>query len=234
MGEPDNVPLKLGGYQALYAAGVAAFTAAMTAALAHDLRGVGQYVDVSIMEMVAYTEWHASCYYSYGGQVRRRLGRWNQWKILRARDGYMGVVGQFPLIKGFVGDVLGDERFSTPQGRLDNSLEWGETLEKWLMGQDKIDLYHRGQAAGVPWGYVADMKDLVESPHYKERNFLKELDHPEVGRGIYAGQPFLVGDLPSGPWQPAPRLGEHNARIYGELFGYDTDDLVRLHEMGII
>jgi CoA:oxalate CoA-transferase len=234
IGEPDNVPLKLGGYQALYAAGVAAFTAAMTGVMVRNLKGIGQYIDVSIFEMVAYTEWHASSYYAYNGQVRRRLGRWNQWKILRCRDGHMGVVGQFPPIHQFLGAALDDERFATVSGRHENSLALGEAIESRLLDQDKLDLYHRGQEAGVPWGYVADMDDLITSPHYKARSFFRELDHPHVGRGVYPGQPFRVGDLPGGPWQPAPSLGQHNRSIYGELLGYSDDDLTRLHEMGII
>src|SRR5436190_1494638 len=117
IGEPDSVPLKLGGWQALYSAGVAAFSAAMTGILVQDLKGIGQHIDVSIFEMVAYTEWHASSYYAYNGQVRRRLGRWNQWKILRCRDGFMGVVGQFPPIHSFLGEALDDERFATVGGR---------------------------------------------------------------------------------------------------------------------
>jgi len=234
IGEPDNVPLKLGGYQALYSAGVAAFTATMTALLTREMRGAGQTVDVSILEMVAYTEWHASSYYAYNGQERRRLGRYNQWKVLRCKDGHMGVVGQFPIIKDFVGEALEDERFATPALRHEHSLEWGAALETWLSDRPKLELYHSGQAAGVPWGYIADMEDLVGSPHYRERSFFRELDHPEIGSGSYAGQPFRIGDLPSGPWAPAPRLGEHNAQVYGKLMGYGRDELARLHEMGIV
>jgi crotonobetainyl-CoA:carnitine CoA-transferase CaiB-like acyl-CoA transferase len=235
MGEPDGIPVKLGGYQALYAAGVAAFTAAMTGVVAQKINGFGQYIDVSILEMMAYTEWHASCFYSYSGQVRRRQGRYNQWKILRARDGYMGVVGQWPQIQSFLSDkVPDDERFATPAGRVKHSLEMGQLIEAAIIDRDKLELYHLGQAAGVPWGFVADMDDVLNSPHYTEREFFKELPHQVVGTGKYAALPFRVGDLPFGPWQPAPRLGQDNESVYGALMGYAKDDILRLHETGII
>jgi CoA:oxalate CoA-transferase len=235
MGEPDGMPLKLGGYQALYSAGVAGFTAAMTGVMARKIAGVGQHVDVSILEMMAYTEWHASCQYTYNGQVRKRQGRYNPWKILKAKDGHMAVVGQWPQIQSFLSDeVPNDERFKTPAGRLEHTLEMGELVEAALIKHEKVDLYHRGQAAGVPWGYVADMDDVLDSPQYGERQFFRELDHPVAGRGSYAGQPFRIGDLPFGPWSPAPMLGQHNQEVYGRLFGCSSDELVRLHQMGII
>ena len=235
MGEPDGLPMKLGGYQALYAAGVAAFTATMTGIVARKINGVGQHIDVSILEMMAYTEWHASCYYSYSEQVRRRQGRYNQWKILRARDGYMGVVGQWPQIQGFLADsVPDDERFATPTGRLEHTLEMGALVEGALVEHDKVDLYHRGQAAGVPWGFVADMDDVMNSPQYAERGFFKEVEHPVVGSARYARLPFRIGELPFGPWEAAPLLGQHNESVYGDLLGYSREDVVRLHEAGIV
>jgi crotonobetainyl-CoA:carnitine CoA-transferase CaiB-like acyl-CoA transferase len=198
------------------------------------LKGIGQHIDVTIFEMVAYTEWHASSYYAYNGQVRRRLGRWNQWKILRCRDGFIGVVGQFPPIHAFLGETLDDERFATVAGRHEHSLEMGAVMESQLLHRDKLDLYHDGQKAGIPWGFVADMEDLISSPHYGARSFFRDLDHSEAGVGKYPGVPFRIGDLPSGPWQPAPRLGEHNADVYSDFFGYDKVDLARLYEMEII
>lgn len=237
MGEPDRAPLKLGGYQALYAAGVAAFTGITIALMARELRGVGQHVDVSILEMQTHTEWHASVQYSYTGQERRRLGRWNNWKILKGADGYMGLVyndRSWPALRQLVGGVLDDPRFDTLEGRTQYTLEVGAAVGEWLSSRSVRETYHAGQKLGIPWGYVASMADVVESPQYQVRSFVGELDHPVAGSAMYPGVPFTMGGYPSVPRRPAPQLGQHNAEIYGDMLGYDRSELIRLREAGVI
>jgi crotonobetainyl-CoA:carnitine CoA-transferase CaiB-like acyl-CoA transferase len=102
------------------------------------------------------------------------------------------------------------------------------------MEHDRIEAYHEGQAKGLPLGYVATIKDLVESPQYAARSFFRNVDHPVTGPTPYPRLPMRFGELPDGPWRPAPRLGEHNAAVYGEMLGYTKEDLVRLHAMEII
>ena len=52
-GEPDREPLKNGGYQAEYQAGLHAFAATAVAAVSADATEVGQHVDISAMECQA-------------------------------------------------------------------------------------------------------------------------------------------------------------------------------------
>jgi crotonobetainyl-CoA:carnitine CoA-transferase CaiB-like acyl-CoA transferase len=146
----------------------------------------------------------------------------------------MGAWIAWPRVKELMAPALDDERFATPAGRQEHSLAFGEAMESWLINHDKIEAYHQGQAMGIPWGHVSSMQDLLESPQYAARNVWRELDHPEVGKAPYLRPPFRLGDVPDGPWKPAPRLGEHNAQVYGEILGYDKDDIVRLRQMGVI
>jgi CoA:oxalate CoA-transferase len=234
VGEPEREPLQLGAYQALCSAAVAAFTGTMTAVMARNLRGIGQHVDVSITEMVAYTEWHATSAYAFNQTSRKRRGRLTANKVLRTKDGHMGAWTQWPSIKRLVGGALEDEKFDTLAGREEHTHEYGDAVEAWLLTRNKLDAYHEGQAAGQPWGYIATMKDLMESEQYQARSFLKEMAHPTIGKGTYATVPFRIGSVPGGPWQPAPRLGEHNPQVYGSVLGYDSADLIRLHEVGVI
>jgi crotonobetainyl-CoA:carnitine CoA-transferase CaiB-like acyl-CoA transferase len=56
--------------------------------------------------------------------------------------------------------------------------------------------------------------------HYKARGFPVELWHEELGRTVtYPGAPF---HMHASPWRlrgHAPRLGQHNEEILGELTG---------------
>jgi crotonobetainyl-CoA:carnitine CoA-transferase CaiB-like acyl-CoA transferase len=74
---------------------------------------------------------------------------------------------------------------------------------------------------------------VLAQPHLRARGAFQELDDPRAGLLTYPGAPFRPG---AGGWElrPAPRLGEHNAEVYGELLGLRARDLVRLRAAGVI
>jgi formyl-CoA transferase len=206
----------------------------MTAIVAREINGFGQHVDVSIMEVVAHTEWHATAAYAHDGTSRSRRGSLIDQKVLRTNDGYFGAFINWPRVKEVIGPALDDPRFATPAGRSEHTREFGDAIESWLMQRGKLEAYHEGQAKGMAWGYIATMEDLVTSDQYRAREVFRELEHPVAGKALYSRPCFRVGDLPDGPWQPAPRLGEHNTQVYGALLGLDRGDLTRLKEAGVI
>ncbi len=72
------------------------------------------------------------------------------------------------------------------------------------------------------------------SEHVKARGFFKEVEHPEVGKGLYAGVPFRMTETPPAFTRPAPTLGEHNKEIWCDELGFSFDDLSVLKASGII
>ena len=71
-GEPDREPLKNGGYQAEYQAGLHAFAATAVVAFSADATEVGQHIDIAAMEcLVTALEPHVSSW----AYLRRDIGR---------------------------------------------------------------------------------------------------------------------------------------------------------------
>src|SRR5439155_23693977 len=88
VGEPEQEPLRLGGYQAQYMTALSAFTGTMAALFERDESGCGQRVEVSAHESVAFVEWKSGIYYQANGRVRQRGGREAQWLVLPCDDGF--------------------------------------------------------------------------------------------------------------------------------------------------
>lgn len=101
------------------------------------------------------------------------------------------------------------------------------------MEHGKSEIMERCQAAGVPVTAVFTVPEAAEHPHLKERGYIVEIDHPELGPLKYLGAPFKLPESPGGPSQPAPLLGQHNAAIYGEL-GVESASISELQEQGIL
>jgi len=71
-GEPDREPLKNGGYQAEYQAGLHAFAATAVAAFSADATEVGQHIDIAAMECMATA---LEPYVSSWARERRDIGQ---------------------------------------------------------------------------------------------------------------------------------------------------------------
>ena len=85
-----------------------------------------------------------------------------------------------------------------------------------------------------PAGPVMSTFDLLEDPHFTERGFVVELDHPEVGPRAVAGLPARFSAMPDVAYFHAPLLGQHNDYVFGELLGLDADQMQQMADEKVI
>ena len=75
------------------------------------------------------------------------------------------------------------------------------------------------QRAGLAAGAVQDADDVVRDPQHRERHFLLEMDHPDLGVAEYAAPPHRLTKTPPVVRRPTPRLGAHTVEVLGEWLG---------------
>lgn len=208
--------------------------------------GRGQYLDLSQCEATTALLGEFSLAASLGGAVPRRDGnrlpdrapndaypcrgedRWIAISVADDRDWRaLSAVAGHP-------EWIGDPRFATTTARLANIEELDRALSGWTSGEDMHALMHRLQSAGVVAGAVLDARDLVEDENLVARGFFREIDAPEVGPMLYAGQPVRLSATPVERYRPAPRLGEHNTEVLRDLLGLGDDEIADLHARGLI
>ena len=89
------------------------------------------------------------------------------------------------------------------------------------------EFFNGAQKLGITVGSILSPEEAYEDPHFVDRGFQVEVEHPELeGKVRYPGAPYK---LPASPWQisrRAPRLGEHHDEILGEL-GVDASTTSR-------
>ena len=75
---------------------------------------------------------------------------------------------------------------------------------------------------------------MLGDPQLAARHFFVEVEHEDLQRSfIYPGAPFVMSETPYLAPRRAPRLGEHNVPVYGEL-GLSTAELATLRAGGVI
>ena len=245
-GEPDREPLRFPGHKSQYLAGTNAAAVTMGAYFGSKATGVGQHVDVSIMEcMVAPPEGAGTLMmYAFSGIQATRQGHRREgafpFGVYRCKDGYIfvyGTVGFFwPRIAAWMGmpELVEDERFATPLAKREHHGDFDAIFLPWLLERTRDELFHSAQAQRLPVTPVYTMDEVLEDAQFNARGSFQEIDHPVIGRATYPGLPFKLPETPSTPQQPAPTLGEHNYEVYCQRLGYSRQDLVRLRETNVI
>jgi crotonobetainyl-CoA:carnitine CoA-transferase CaiB-like acyl-CoA transferase len=209
IGEPERKPLKLGGHQASYAAGLTALTG-LTAVLA--AREAGQRpptVRVSLAEVMQWVNWKAASGAAATGTSPGREGKSSEFQIVPCRDGYVAVVytvTQWPATRALIGDPrLDDPKFATRAGRRTHIAQLYDIITPWFADKTRAEIQKTAQARGVPFGPIFTTAELLETEQYVARGFLAEMTHPEFGRLLMPQLPVQWNGRSFAP-RPAPSL----------------------------
>jgi crotonobetainyl-CoA:carnitine CoA-transferase CaiB-like acyl-CoA transferase len=209
IGEPERKPLRLGGHQASYAAGLTAFTGLAAALAARDAGQAPPDVRVSLAEVMQWVNWKAASGADAGGMSPGREGRNSEFQIVPCRDGHVAVVytvTQWPATRALIGDPrLGDPKFSTRAGRRQNIAELYEIITPWFAGRTRAEIQTTAQAKGVPFGPIFSPAELLATEQYVARGFLADMDHPTLGTLRLPQLPVQWNGRSFAP-QPAPDL----------------------------
>lgn len=130
-------------------------------------------------------------------------------------------------------DLIGDERYRTPQARGERIEEVNGIFAAYCRAHTKQEVLAAVGPLGIPTGAVQDTMEVMHDPHMRERGMLADVEHPAAGSFTMPGCPVRLEDSPV-EVKSAPLLGEHNSEIYQDILGYGPDDLQRLKDSGLV
>ena len=245
-GLPDREPLKLGGKVGLYQAGAIAAVATMGAFFGARYQGVGQHVDVSIMETQAGSQdrrMPALVGYAYAGiNTKRTVAGTTHYPqgVYPCQDGYYDFaspVGRFQSFRAMLDypDFMEDPRWHGPDGPADPDLrdEFDAHFLAWCMDHTKQDIWQIAQSYRVVSGPLNNVEDLAQDTVFEERGCFSEMPLVDGSSVRMLARPFIMGSTPWRLEKPAPRLGQHTGEVLSGL-GYSPADMERLRSEGAI
>lgn len=226
-GDPDGTPAKCGVPVADLAAGLYCAVGILTACIARERTGRGQYIDTSLYEAaMALSVWETAELWATG-RVPQALGSAHRmsapYQALRTRDGYITVGGNNPRLWQRLCQVLGredlvdDPRFATNADRVAHRDALADELESVLSRRDTQQWVDLLLDAGVPAGPLRDYRQACEDPHTLAREMVVRMDHPVEGQVRGLGVPVKLSDTPGQVRRAAPVLGEHTDEILAWL-----------------
>jgi crotonobetainyl-CoA:carnitine CoA-transferase CaiB-like acyl-CoA transferase len=132
-----------------------------------------------------------------------------------------------------------DACFATAASRKKNEDDLDAQLTTYTIGCERYDLMNRLQALGIPAGVVQKASDRFDrDPQLKARGYYVDLPHSDIGTWPIEGFPARMSRSPANIGGPtgraAPKLGEDNKFVYGELVGLSGAEIAALKEEGVI
>ena len=249
-GVAEKEPLKLGGTVGLYQSGVMAAFATLGAVLGARSEGVGQHVDISLMEVQAGSidrRMSMLLAFQYNGEVTGRspLGEATgsggyPSGVYPCEDGFFQITGggkYFERVRNMLGnpvELSGDE-WLTPDAQADEEMEglFEAFFYPWLLDRTKHQAWSEAQASRVLCGPLNTMEDYHRDDFFRKRGAFAEVDHPVAGSLVHPGRPFVMSNSPWSIRRPAPLLGQHTEEVLTEL-GMSGEEIASLRSEGVV
>lgn len=131
-------------------------------------------------------------------------------------------------------DLPNSELFTPRKNLHANHEAIHHVLDEWVKLRTLEECMTILNEFGVPASKVYATSDIVEDPHYAARDQVLTVDSADFGPLLQPGIAPRLTDTPGRVYSRAPKLGEHNAEVYGGLLGLDAGELERYAAEGII
>ncbi len=215
--------------------------AVSSALYAREKNGKGQHIELSMLDSMLSFFWPEGMagivYAENEVDVRKLQG--TQDLIYKAKDRYItaGAVSDAEwegMCKALNReDLINDERFATPSGRVSNAQVrkeiTGEEISKW----NGDEILARLQKEGVPSAPLLDRMELLGNEQIISNNSILRTNYEGFGEVRQAKPAARFSETPSEISRPAPKLGEHTLEILSSI-EYSDEDKKRLIKEGVV
>jgi len=131
-------------------------------------------------------------------------------------------------------DWLADPDLAGDQGRGRRQAELDAAVGAWTSRFPLDEVNEQLAHAGVPAGPAYDIEGIYRDPQFLERGMIAEIEDPDVGPLALPGIVPRLSRTPGEIRWAGPRLGEHNAEVYGDLLGLSADAIADLQARRVI
>ena len=217
-GRRDRPPLAVGGRFGEYLAGVHAALAAVAAWRVSRSTGVGEHIDLSVLEAMAlgmntYGPLFAQLY-GVEAPEEPSFRHIDHPSIEPTADGWVGfatIANQ--QFKDFLvlierGDLLADEALVDINVRTKRAEEFEAAVQAWTTRHPTDEIIRRASELRVPVAPIGDGATVVDHEQFVARGVFVDGPHGRQPR-----VPYRLGDHAGTDFGPAPGLGEHTGAV---------------------
>ncbi len=241
---PDAAtPVKIGPGVGDIVPAMAAAYGIMAAVWRAGRTGLGQYVDVGMVDVVLALCERIVHHYAFQGSVPRPEGNrhpfLSPFGLLKARDGHIALACHtdpfWADLCRLIGrpELIDHPDFVSREARNAHKDAVYDAVDAFTSRHTRRELMAIF-GGKVPFGPVFDIADIATDPHFAAREMIVPVEHPGVeGRVAIAGTPIRMTETPGGVRRRAPLLGEDTDAILREQ-GCTPGEIAAWRRQGIL
>jgi crotonobetainyl-CoA:carnitine CoA-transferase CaiB-like acyl-CoA transferase len=257
-GESDRPPVNISLPQACLHAGSDAAVGSMIAHHHRRNTGEGQHVDISMQQSAAWFLAQTIPHWEIDRMILGRVGTFRtssrgtlQRQVWPCKDGFIfffmiggqqGAKTGYQLVKWMQDEGMSDdflqaykwEEFDMATATQELIDKISKPIAEFFLTRTKKEALDAAMTRNISICPLMGNRDLLQDPNLAARNFWMPIEHPELQATIpYPKQFVRSSENETETRSRAPRIGEHNAEIYGEL-GLTGKRIDELKKAGVI
>jgi formyl-CoA transferase len=231
VGDPGTPPSRVGISIGDSLAATFGCLGALSALHHRHVTGRGQVVDSAIYEAVLNMMESLVTEYDKTGFIRERTGailpRIAPSNIYATLDGLVLIAANQDAVFVRLAEVMGqpelarDPKYSSHGARGANQQQLDALIERWTRTHTTRDALAAMHEHGVPAGLIYRAPEMLEDPHFKAREAIVSVPHPDFGELAMQNVAPRLSETPGSIRSPSPELGQHNDEVYLDLLQLD-------------
>ncbi len=244
-GEVGGDPVRMGLPMGDLAGGLFAVQGVLAALYHRERTGLGQNIDIALLDCQVALHTYRAQYYFLGGEVPVPIGSGHASGVpiraFKAKDGtFIAIDAVVERLWLTFCDAVGhpelkeDSRFDTRPKRYENRDVLYRFLEEVFLTKTRDEWMEIFVSTGVPAAPVKTLDEVVVDPQVLHRRMIVEMDHPVCGKLKVTGNPIKMSEAKEEVFHHQPALGEHREEILGELLGYSPEEIEEFKKIHVI
>ncbi len=245
-GEPEGEPVKVGVGIADIMCGMYAVSAILAALHYRGMTGLGQHIDLGLLDSQVAWLTYEGLNYLTSGQVPKRQGSEHPnivpYKVMPCADGYfilaVGNDRQFASFCEFAGcpELAEDARFKTNADRVRNRVALYEILPEITRHMTQKHWVEGLAGLAVPAGPVNTLDQVFADPQVLARDMKVSMPYrgSKDGKVDLIGNPIKFSQTPVEYRFAPPRAGQDSDAILEELLDIGPEERAQLRGKGVI
>jgi crotonobetainyl-CoA:carnitine CoA-transferase CaiB-like acyl-CoA transferase len=223
--------------------GMFAVMGVQAALLARERTGVGQHVDISMLDVQISLLNYMATMYTLSGEVPGPIGNSHfvhtPYNTFETADDtiIIAVIGDtfWPALCDLLEiDELRKPEFATAPKRLEHKAYIEGLIGERLLTRPAAEWLEALEAARIPCARVNNIAQALDDPQILHRHMVVEVEHPDGGRVKVPGNPIKLSGTPAETVSPPPLLGAHPRGVCAEWAGMAEARIAEGMEAGAI
>tara|TARA_B100000609_G_scaffold82831_1_gene66067 strand:+ start:2222 stop:3442 length:1221 start_codon:yes stop_codon:yes gene_type:complete len=223
--------------------GMFAVMGIQAAIIARSESGLGQHVDISMLDCQISMLNYMATMHSMSGLIPEPIGNSHfvhmPYNTFRTKD--------FPIVIAAVGDQfwprllkifkdpeLKKSEFEKAFERQKNKKKIESILQKELLNESSEYWLNELEKESVPCARVNNLEQAMNDEQIQYRNMLVDVIHPEGGSVKVPGNPIKLSSVENEQFSSPPLLGEHTEEVLQKWLNFSDEKLIELDEQQVI